>query len=91
MLNKLKSYGHTTCNEQGFFEVRWEVNSFWRKLFGAKTTFKFVNHDLNKDNYKTSYLSEQQWFDEEGKIVSPCSHYEITLVLQSIIYSEGWL
>ena len=87
MLTNTKSYGHTTCNEQGLFEVRWEVDSFWRRLFGMKTTFKFVNYTMNKGNYKRVNLNVQRWFDEVGKPVTKKSTItDINSVIMETMY-----
>ena len=87
MITDTKHFGYTTCNGQGLFEVRWEIDSFWRKLFGMKTTFKFVNHTMHKANYKTVKLSHQQWFDEQDNLVTNKSTIDdVNSVILETIY-----
>ena len=88
MIAKTKSFGYTTCNELGLFEVRWEVESFWRKLFGLKTTFKFVNYTMNKGNYKRVNLCRQRWFDEIG---NPVSNQSTLADINSVIMETMYL
>jgi len=65
----MKSQGYCTKNEQGMFEVNWEIHeTLFTKLFKRKTKLVFMTKGLHKDNWKiyAGYYQHYLWFDEEG-------------------------
>ena len=69
---KLLSSGTTTSNINGNFEVEYTIDSFWRKLFGMKTKFKFYTLSREiKYNLYCNYAGEMYfWHDESGEVVT---------------------
>ncbi|UUW39900.1 hypothetical protein VP14_213 [Vibrio phage VPMCC14] len=70
----MKSYGYTTCNDNGKFEVQWsEDKTFFTKLFRIPTEFRYWTS--SKEIKTNKYLSSNvglyyEWFDMEGNQVS---------------------
>lgn len=84
-MNHIKSYGICTRNEQGMFEVHWEVESTWyKKLFKVRTEFKYmcVNRHLGVNGEFYSYYNVD-WYDRTGtKLIDDKTLHTIKYILQ---------
>ena len=73
-MDHIKSYGTCTRNEQGMFEIHWEVESTWfKRLFKIQTEFKYMcDYEVGKRFYKsvnyTDYLNVV-WYDQDGVVL----------------------
>ena len=67
-MNHIKSYGTCTRNEQGMFEIQWEVESNWfKRLFKIQTEFKYMcDYEVGKRNK----LEIINILEKDGKINS---------------------
>jgi len=91
-MNHIKSYGTCTLNEQGMFEIQWEVESTWfKRLFNIQTEFKYMcDYEVGKRIYHdTRYLNQLdvKWVDQEGdKLTDVKTLHELKFILQCESY-----
>ncbi|AUR84762.1 hypothetical protein NVP1063O_095 [Vibrio phage 1.063.O._10N.261.45.C7] len=70
----MKTYGYTTHNENGKFEVNWSVDLTWiRTVFKLPTSYKYWTDSKELKHWK--YLPDNvgiyyNWYDSEGNKVS---------------------
>ena len=87
-MNHIKSYGTCTRNEQGMFEIQWEVESNWfKRLFKIKTEFKYMC-----DYARYLNQLDVQWVDQEGaKLTDVKTLHELRFILQyeSYVNQQG--
>lgn len=90
---KFKNYGYTTKNENGWFEISFEVDSFWRRLFKMRT--KFAYETPYQENYKmvlSEYYAAEHflWVDKKDstKVISNSVGKNINKVVRKLYASE---